>query len=130
MTNKHILVVDDEPRVAFFLSKALEHADRDYDVSIAHSGEEALEIISRSSIDLLVTDLRMPGISGIELMRWVRTSSPKTRTILITAYGEFDLAVRAIKAGAHDFLVKPWKNQSQRTRFNVPWSLLPQSQKN
>jgi CheY-like chemotaxis protein len=108
MTSKHILVVDDEPRVAFFLSKALEHADRDYDVSIAHSGEEALEIISRSSIDLLVTDLRMPGISGLELMRWVRTSSPKTRTILITAYGNDEVETEAHRLEAYRYITKPF----------------------
>jgi CheY-like chemotaxis protein len=108
MTDKHILVVDDEPRVAFFLSKALEHADRDYDVSIAHSGEEALEIISRSSIDLLITDLRMPGISGLELMRWVRSSSPKTRTILITAYGNDQVETEAHRLEAYRYITKPF----------------------
>jgi CheY-like chemotaxis protein len=108
MTKKHILVVDDEPRVAFFLSKALEHADQDYDVSIAHSGEEALEIISRSSIDLLITDLRMPGISGLELMRWVRSSSPKTRTILITAYGNDEVETEAHRLEAYRYITKPF----------------------
>jgi CheY-like chemotaxis protein len=108
MTSKHILVVDDEPRVAFFLSKALEHADQDYDVSIAHSGEEALEIISRSSIDLLVTDLRMPGISGLELMRWVKNSSPKTRTILITAYGNDEVETEAHRLEAYRYITKPF----------------------
>lgn len=108
MTSKHILVVDDEPRVAFFLSKALEHADQDYDVSIAHSGEEALEIISRSSIDLLITDLRMPGISGLELMRWVRSSSPKTRTILITAYGNDQVETEAHRLEAYRYITKPF----------------------
>jgi CheY-like chemotaxis protein len=108
MTNKHILVVDDEPRVAFFLSKALEHADQDYEVSIAHSGEEALEIISRSSIDLLVTDLRMPGISGLELMRWVKNSSPKTRTILITAYGNDEVETEAHRLEAYSYITKPF----------------------
>jgi CheY-like chemotaxis protein len=108
MTNRHILVVDDEPRVAFFLSKALEHADHDYDVSIAHSGEEALEILSHSSVDLLVTDLRMPGISGLELMRWARASSPKTRTILITAYGNDDVETEAHRLEAYRYITKPF----------------------
>jgi CheY-like chemotaxis protein len=108
MASKHILVVDDEPRVAFFLSKALEHADREYDISVAHSGEEALEIISRSSIDLLVTDLRMPGISGLELMRWVRASSPKTRTILITAYGNDEVETEAHRLEAYRYITKPF----------------------
>jgi len=108
MANKHILVVDDEPRVAFFLSKALEHADKEYTVSIAHSGEEALEILGRSAVDLLVTDLRMPGINGLELMRWVRASSPKTRTILITAYGNDDVEAEAHRLEAYRYITKPF----------------------
>lgn len=108
MTNKRILVVDDEPRVAFFLSKALEHADEGYDVSIAHSGEEALEIINHSSVDLLVTDLRMPGISGLELMRWVHNASPQTRTILITAYGNDEVETEAHRLEAYRYITKPF----------------------
>jgi YesN/AraC family two-component response regulator len=87
MTSSRILIVDDEPRVAFFLSKALEHVNKDFEIEIAHSGEEAIEMLKKTPTDLLVTDLKMPGMSGIELMGWVRTSCPMTRTILITAYG-------------------------------------------
>ena len=62
MAARHILIVDDEPNVAASLSKMLEHSNRDYQVSIAHSGEEALKALDRSPADLLVTDLRLPGI--------------------------------------------------------------------
>jgi len=55
MTTTHILIVDDEPRVAFFLSKVLERSDRNYRVSVAHSGEKALEMLNGSSVHLLVT---------------------------------------------------------------------------
>jgi len=108
MTTRHILVVDDEPRVAFFLSKALEHADQDYSVSVAHSGEEALDILNHSPVDLLVTDLRMPGISGLQLMHWVRVSSPKTRTILITAYGNDEVEAEAHRLEAYRYITKPF----------------------
>jgi CheY-like chemotaxis protein len=108
MTSKHILVVDDEPRVAFFLSKALEHADEEHRVDIAHSGEEALEILNRTPIDLLVTDLRMPGISGLELMRWVKASSPRTRVILMTAYGNDDVENEAHRLEAYRYITKPF----------------------
>jgi two-component system response regulator (stage 0 sporulation protein F) len=108
MTTRHILIVDDEPRVAFFLSKALEHADQDYCVSVAHSGEEALETLNRSPVDLLVTDLRMPGINGLQLMRWVRASSPKTRTILITAYGNDEVETEAHRLEAYRYITKPF----------------------
>lgn len=108
MTGNHILIVDDEPRVAFFLSKSLEHTKQNYNVSIAHSGEEALEILNRSSIDLLVTDLRMPGIDGLELMRWVRASSPHTRTILITAYGNDKVEAEARRLEIYRYITKPF----------------------
>jgi len=108
MTGNHILIVDDEPRVAFFLSKSLEHTKQNYNVSIAHSGEEALEILNRSSIDLLVTDLRMPGIDGLELMRWVRASSPHTRTILMTAYGNNKVEAEARRLEAYRYITKPF----------------------
>ncbi len=108
MVPRHILIVDDEPRVAFFLSKALERADHEYKVSIAHSGEEALEALNRSQVDLLITDLRLPGISGLELMRWVRASSPRTRAILITAYGNDEVEAEARRLEAYRYITKPF----------------------
>lgn len=111
MTTRNILIVDDEPKVAFFLRKTLEHADQTYNVTIARSGEEALEVFkhsSVSSVDLLITDLRMPGISGLELLRWVRTSSPQTRTILITAYGSDEVETEARHLEAYRYITKPF----------------------
>ncbi len=108
MTTRNVLIVDDEPKVAFFLSKALERSDRDYCVSVAHSGEEALEMLDGSSVDLLVTDLRMPGISGLELIRWVRVSSPQTRTILITAYGNDEVEAETRRLEAYRYITKPF----------------------
>jgi len=108
MTTKHILIVDDEPRVAFFLSKTLEHSDRNYRVSVANSGEEALEMLDDSSVDLLVTDLRMPGISGLELLNWVRAFSPQTRTILITAYGDDEIEADSRRLEAYRYITKPF----------------------
>ena len=108
MTTRNVLIVDDEPKVAFFLSKALERSNRDYCVSVAHSGEEALEVLNQSSVDLLVTDLRMPGISGLELIRWVRASSPQTRTILITAYGNDEVEAETRRLEAYRYITKPF----------------------
>lgn len=108
MGNKHILIVDDEPRVAYLLSRALERTNKGYHVTIAHSGEEALEVLERSPVDLLVTDLRMPGISGLDLIRWVRASSPRTRTILITAYGDDEVEAEAHRLEAYRYITKPF----------------------
>lgn len=111
MARQHVLIVDDEPRVAFFLGKSLEHSQQDCRITTARSGEEALEILNRSQVDLLVTDLRMPGISGLELLRWVRASSPETRTILITAYGNDEVEAEAQRLEAYRYITKPFNVQ-------------------
>ncbi len=108
MIAKHILIVDDEPNVATSLGRMLEHLDQSCQVSIAHSGEEALEVLDRSPVNLLITDLRMPGISGLDLIRWVRTSSPQTRTILITAYGSDEVEAEARRLEAYCYVTKPF----------------------
>jgi DNA-binding response OmpR family regulator len=108
MTTRNILIVDDEPKVAFFLGQALERSNQGYHVTIAHSGEEALEVLDGSPVDLLVTDLRLPGISGLELMRWVRASSPQTHTILITAYGNDEVEAEVRQMGAYRYITKPF----------------------
>ncbi len=106
--SKHILIVDDEPKVAFFLRGALERSGGDFHVSTARSGEEALEVLESSEVDLLVTDLRMPGLSGLELIRWVRGTSPQTRTILITAYGDDEVEAEARRLEAYRYITKPF----------------------
>jgi CheY-like chemotaxis protein len=108
MSSKNVLIVDDEPKVAFFLGKGLERSGHDYDISLAQSGEEALEILKKSRVDLLVTDLRMPGINGLELIRWVKASSPDTRTILITAYGNDEVEAEARRLEAYRYITKPF----------------------
>lgn len=108
MIAKHILIADDEPKVAFFLGQSLERSNRDYRVTVVNSGEEALRELTRSKVDLLVTDLRMPGISGLELIRQVRTSSPHTRSILITAYGDDAVEAEARRLGASRYIAKPF----------------------
>ena len=108
MSSKNVLIVDDEPKVAFFLGKGLERSGHDYDISLAQSGEEALEILKKSKVDLLVTDLRMPGINGLELIRWVTASSPDTRTILITAYGNDEVEAEARRLEAYRYITKPF----------------------
>jgi DNA-binding response OmpR family regulator len=108
MTVRHILVVDDEPMVALFMARALKLANRNYCVSIAHSGEEALETFQRTPVDLLVTDLVMPGIDGLELIRQAQVVSPRTRAILITAYGDEQIKAEARRLGVCRYLIKPF----------------------
>jgi CheY-like chemotaxis protein len=115
MTARHILVVDDERAVALFMARAallmaraLKLANRHYCVSIAHSGEEALEMLQRTPVDLLVTDLLMPGIDGLELIRQAQVVSPRTRVILITACRKEQIEAEARRLGVCRCLIKPF----------------------
>jgi len=99
-----ILVVDDEAGIREFLSEAL--AD-DHEVAAAASGAAAWARIEREGFDLVLTDLSMPGMDGMELLRRVREAQPEVEVIVITAHGKVDSAVEAMRLGAFDYLQKP-----------------------
>lgn len=102
----NILIVDDEKIVRESLRDWLENVG--YRVIIAASGEEALKIIKRRNIKIMLTDLVMPGIDGIELMKEARKIVPSISTVIITAYGSIQTAINATKEGAHDYVEKPF----------------------
>ena len=101
-----ILVVDDESIVRESLRDWLESVD--YKVLIADSGEEALRIIRQKKIKIMVADLIMPGMNGIELMKEARKIVPTISTVIITAHGSIQTAITAIREGAHDYIEKPF----------------------
>lgn len=101
----HILVVDDEKDTCMLLSQVLEREG--YIVDSANSGTEALEILKKKKIHLVLTDLKMPGMNGLELIREARKMKNKTRFIMMTAYGEIETYLDAINIGAFDYLNKP-----------------------
>lgn len=109
MSTKRILVVDDEPKVAFFFQKNLEMVDKSYQVKAVNSGSEALVEIQADSYDLMITDLRMPGMNGLELLRQVRQISPHTQTILVTAFGGHNVWREADQLQVFRSLSKPLK---------------------
>src|SRR6185295_7406246 len=100
-----ILVVDDEPAqremIAGFLKK------QSFEVSAAESGAKAIELFRQDSFDLILTDQKMPNLSGLDLLQAVRKINPETPVILMTAFGSIEAAVSAIKGGATDYLTKP-----------------------
>ena len=100
-----ILVVDDEPASRDALVDVLR--DEGHEVSSAASAEEALEILERSEFELVVSDLRMPGMDGIALLREIRRLCPQTLFILVTAHASVETAVQALRSGAHDYMLKP-----------------------
>lgn len=100
-----ILVIDDEENIRNGLAANFEMED--YNVKTAANGKEGLALIQKGDIDLVVTDLRMDGISGEEVLRKVTTETPGIPVIVLTGHGSIDAAVDAMKNGAYDFLTKP-----------------------
>jgi DNA-binding response OmpR family regulator len=109
MPRKRILIVDDEPKVGFFLKESLESLGSDYDVSQVETGEAALAEMEHQPFELVVTDLRMPGMSGLDLLSRVREVSPTTRTILITAYGSDEVESESRRLSAAHYFAKPFQ---------------------
>jgi len=103
-----ILIVDDEKNYLLVLSAVLE--DEGYEVLTALNGPEALEIQKRSDLDLILTDMKMPGMSGIELLESVKAIDPDLPVIMMTAHGTVDKAVEAMQKGAYSYILKPFDN--------------------
>jgi DNA-binding NtrC family response regulator len=104
--NKRILVVEDEANLLRVLELGLEGAG--YAVERASRAEQALSVVERGEVDLVVTDMKLPGMGGLELLRRVRDLDSFLPVIIMTAYGTVETAVEAMKAGASDYLLKPF----------------------
>ena len=102
----HILVMEDDLSVAKGLELVL--SEEGYAVNLAGTGELALEAFRQKRFDLLVADLRLPDIDGMEVIKEVKEAKPETEVIVITGYGTTATAVEAMKLGVHDFLPKPF----------------------
>jgi len=101
-----ILVVDDDNLIKDFLKESLSR--QKHKVDLASSGEEALDKIKRGEYDIILSDIRMPKMSGMELLKATRKFSPEAKIMLMTAYGTIDNAVEAMKLGAFDYITKPF----------------------
>lgn len=104
--NTHILVVDDEPLVLHSLSGLLREFG--YSVTSCKNAGDALDMFQKDSVDIVLTDIKMPQISGIELLEKIHSIKKDIPVILMTAYAQMDVAVAGIKHGAFDFIIKPY----------------------
>ena len=101
-----ILAVDDDPQMQFFLKEALQ---QNYEVTVAGSAEDALAAIRGSRFDLILMDVRLPGMSGLDALHEVQKLDYRTPIIVMTAHGTRDTALEAVRMVAYDYFTKPFK---------------------
>jgi serine phosphatase RsbU (regulator of sigma subunit) len=111
-----ILLVDDDKNILFLLSEALKKYG--YDLTLVNGGEKALEILKENEFDLVVSDLQMPKVSGIDILSVVKEKYTDTEVLLVTGYGSIKTAVKAMKLGAFDYLSKPVDVEELRHKVN------------
>ena len=103
--NERILIVDDNPNVRSSLSAVL--ADEEFDVSAVADGEEAFEFLKTNTPSVMLLDIWLPGLGGMEVLKEVGQTHPETTVIMISGHGTIELAVQAMKLGAYGFIEKP-----------------------
>src|SRR5262245_8847517 len=109
---ERILIVDDEDLMRELLTKIL--AGEQYRIFQASSAEEALQLLQEQTYDLLLTDLRLKGMNGLQLLSEVRAFDPEIVVIVMTAYASVETAVEAMRKGAYDYITKPFINEEIR----------------
>lgn len=105
MSKKRILQVDDEKTILNYCR--IDFENEGYDVTTTESGEEAITILEKNHFDLLLTDLAMPGVDGIDVLREAKKHHPDICAIILTGYGDITSAIDALRQGADDYLLKP-----------------------
>ena len=110
MKTHTILVVDDEEDIRYALEIYLSHFG--YKILKAENGEAALSLFRVFSPHIILTDIKMPGMDGIELLQKVKRENPDTEVIMITGHGDMDLAINSIRNDATDFLIKPINDEA------------------
>lgn len=111
---KKVLIVDDEEILTWIMSKTLSKDRKRYEVLVANDCSKALEIMKSTTIDLVITDIRMPGMSGLDLLEEIRVRHPDTKVIVMTAYGNPEVQKEANERGCLHYLEKPFKIEDLR----------------
>ena len=115
MYSLQVLIIDDEPAIRQILSNAVSNAG--HSVTVAANGEEALERLGKGDIDVALCDIRMPDLTGIEVVEKARSQGIDTIFLLMTAFASVDTAIKAIRAGAYDYMLKPLRNEDFLNRL-------------
>jgi DNA-binding NtrC family response regulator len=112
--SKKLLIVDDEETLTFSLYQCFILAKQNYEVVTAGSGDEAWEKINREKFDLVISDIRMPGMDGLELLEQIKKHYPHLEVIIMTAFGSDDKKEEAMRKGARYYLEKPFEMKEIR----------------
>jgi DNA-binding NtrC family response regulator len=107
----YLLIVDDEPDMLQLLKRSLE-PELDCEIQTAPSGEAALRLLAAERTDLVLADIKMPGMDGLELLDLIKRQYPDLTVLMMTAYGHIEMAVDAMKRGAYDFITKPFDHEA------------------
>ena len=107
MNAPHILIVDDDPVLLHALPQTISLRIPEAKIDITDSAQDALEQIRKYQYDTIVSDIKMPGMDGLELLARIRELRPGTPTLLVTGHGEHDVAIQALRGGAYDYILKP-----------------------
>jgi DNA-binding NtrC family response regulator len=111
-----LLIVDDEEQFVEALSERL--VMRDYDVATSLTGEEAIEKITNYNFDVVILDVRLPGIEGTAVLREIKSLKPLTEVIMLTGHGTVEMAIEGMKLGAFDFLMKPCETEDLTAKID------------
>jgi len=106
---KKVLIVDDEETLTWSMAKSLSKDKDKYEVMIANNGREALGLLKKSQIDLVISDIRMPDINGLDLLVRIKMEHPQTKVIIMTAYGSSDVQKEANRRGSLFYIEKPFE---------------------
>jgi two-component system response regulator AtoC len=119
---RHVLIVDDDPAIRNLLLDFLE--GRGYRADCAEDGESALRWLSECCPDMLLLDVHLPGITGIDVLKKARALHPKLPVIVISGYAEEELAREALRLGAYDFFLKPFDLKQVELRLSIKLDLV------
>ena len=112
-----ILLVDDEKKMVNYLSERL--LIKGFDITVAYSGKEALEYISEKDFDVVLLDVLMPEMDGIETLREIKKMKPMTEVIMLTGHASVEAGVEGMKAGAFNYIMKPFDHNELVTEINM-----------
>jgi DNA-binding NtrC family response regulator len=112
-----ILLVDDEETMVKYLSKRL--IKRGFDICVAYNGVDALEIVKESEFDVVLLDVLMPGMDGIETLREIKKLKPKTEVIMLTGHASVEAGIEGMKSGAFNYIMKPFDPNELVTEINL-----------